>query len=541
MTQRVALYARYSTDKQRETSIDDQLRQARGRAEREGWEIVTQHADEGTSGSVPVALRKGGKALLADALAGRFDVLIVEGLDRLSREVGEQETITKRLEYRGVRIIGTSDGYDSQGKGKKVMRIARGLVNELYLDDLREKTHRGLAGQFDRGFHVGGVCYGYRSEPTPDGKGRCLVIDDTQAATVRQVFELFADGHSTRAIAHRLNAQGVASPRGGTWAVSALYGDTKRGAGMLNNEQYAGRQVWNRRQWLKDPETGKRRYVDRPQAEWQVRETPELRIVSPELWARVRNRQRTGPKTGGTRSGRGAAPRSLFSGLLRCSTCGGPMVAVDRYRYGCNINQDRGATVCPNPLRVKREAVERRLLAVLRDELFSGEALAELQAEVRQLLAAQARDARDDSGEHQRRLVALQAEIARLVDAVAAVGISTALAARLQAAEAEQADTQRQMDNITQRATAPAELLDDVMARYRRLVLNLGQVLEEDEDRTRVRQMLAELLGPVVIGADEDGKPWAEIEETTERLIQAVGGSMGLVAGARFELATFGL
>ena len=100
MTQRVALYARYSTDKQRETSIDDQLRQAHERAEREGWQIVAQHADEGTSGSVPVALRRGGKALLADALAGRFDVLIVEGLDRLSRELGEQETITKRLENR---------------------------------------------------------------------------------------------------------------------------------------------------------------------------------------------------------------------------------------------------------------------------------------------------------------------------------------------------------------------------------------------------------------------------------------------------------
>jgi len=74
---RAVLYARYSTDRQRETSIDDQLRAARERAHREGWEIVAQHADEGISGSVPVALRPGGKALLAAALAGRFEVLIV--------------------------------------------------------------------------------------------------------------------------------------------------------------------------------------------------------------------------------------------------------------------------------------------------------------------------------------------------------------------------------------------------------------------------------------------------------------------------------
>ena len=59
--------------------------------------------------STPVALRPGGKALLADALAGRFDVLILEGLDRLSRELGEAETMVKRLEHRGIRIVGTAD------------------------------------------------------------------------------------------------------------------------------------------------------------------------------------------------------------------------------------------------------------------------------------------------------------------------------------------------------------------------------------------------------------------------------------------------
>jgi site-specific DNA recombinase len=184
---RAALYARYSTDKQRETSIADQLRAAEARVQREAWAIVARHADEGVSGSVPVALRAGGKALLADALAGRFDVLVVEGLDRLSRELGEAEQLVKRLEHRGIRIVGTADGYDSQAKGRKVMRIARGLVNELYLDDLREKTHRGLAGQFDRGYHVGGVQYGYRSEPTPDGRGQ-VVAGGRNPSTRRLTF-----------------------------------------------------------------------------------------------------------------------------------------------------------------------------------------------------------------------------------------------------------------------------------------------------------------------------------------------------------------
>lgn len=126
MVMRAALYARYSTDRQRETSIGDQLRAAHDRAAREGWPIVATHADEGISGSTPVALRPGGKALPADALAGRFDVLILEGLDRLSRDLGEADTLVKRLEHRGIRIVGTADGYDRQRRGTGLQRQKAG-------------------------------------------------------------------------------------------------------------------------------------------------------------------------------------------------------------------------------------------------------------------------------------------------------------------------------------------------------------------------------------------------------------------------------
>ena len=521
---RALLYARYSTDKQRESSIDDQLRAARDRAAREGWDIVAQHADEGISGSTPVALRPGGKALLADALAGRFDVLILEGLDRLSREIGEAESITKRLEHRGIRIVGTADGYDSEARGRKVMRIARGLVNELYLDDLREKTHRGLAGQFDRGFHVGGVCLGYTTEPTPCGRGRQLVVDAGQAATVLRIFEQFAAGVSARAIVHRLNADGVASPRGGTWAVSALVGDSKRGAGVLNNELYIGRQVWNRRQWLKDPDSGKRRYVDRPAEEWQVRLAPELRIVPDDLWQAVRGRGRNGSPRG-TRRGGGATPKTLFAGLLRCAACGGPMVAIDARRYGCNRHTDRGATVCDNAAAYKRQRVDAALLGVVREELLSPAALAELHQAVRAALKAAAAPtsaARVSAGRRQ----ALQAEIARLVDAVATMGLSAALQARLAAAEAELAS----LPPDAPRPAAPALTAEAVMAGYKRQLLQLQAVLDAEADRDQARTLLADLLGPVTLVTDEAGA-WAEMEEPAARVALA-GSPLEVVAGA---------
>lgn len=529
---RVALYARFSTDLQRQTSISDQLVAARERAAREGWQVTIERADEGVSGSVPVALRLGGKALLADALAGRFEVLIVEGLDRLSRDMGEQDQVVKRLEYRGLRLIGTSDGYDTLAKGRKVMRVARGLVNELYLDDLRDKTHRGLAGQFARGLSAGGRSFGYRTEDAGPQGGRRMVIDEAEATHVRWIFEQAAAGYSLRAIAHQLNERKVASPRGGTWAVSALFGSAERGLGLLNNEIYIGRVVWNRRQWVKDPETGSRRYIERPRSEWQERQAPELRIVDQDLWDRVHGRHRPGPAVGTGRQ-RGAVAKTLFGGLLTCQTCAGPMIAINRERYGCGVHKDRGNAVCDNGASFLRDVVDRRLVAELREELLHPGALTELQGAVRAITAAQRRNADSGQDGQKKRLKQLQSEIERLVDAVAAMGHSAAIAGRLQAAEAERVQLEAHLASVQTPATD--QLVDDVTARYKRMVLELQRVLTEEADRQQTRQILADMLGPVTLLRDrETGESFAELDEPAERLLSAaVGESLKVVARAR--------
>ena len=151
------------------TSIDDQFAGARRLAAQSGHQVVAEFADEELSGSTPVDQRPGGRAMLDAARAGRFGVLIIEALDRLSRNLGDQERVVELLEFRGVRIIGVMDGYDSQAEGRELARGMRGLINAQFLRDLSKKTHRGQAGQFSRGRHVGGVQYGYRSEPAPDG------------------------------------------------------------------------------------------------------------------------------------------------------------------------------------------------------------------------------------------------------------------------------------------------------------------------------------------------------------------------------------
>ena len=537
---RVALYARFSTDLQRQTSISDQLIAARARAEIEGWPVVIEHGDEGVSGAVPVALRPGGKALLGDASSGRFEVLIVEGLDRLSRDMGEQDLVVKRLEYWGIRLIGTSDGYDSLAKGRKVMRVARGLVNELYLDDLRDKTHRGLAGQFTRGMSAGGRSYGYRSEIAP--QGHRLVIDEAEAEHVRWIFDRFVEGWSPISIVHELNRRGIPSPRGKVWAISAVHGSAARGLGLLNNELYVGRVYWNRRQWLKEPDSGKRRYVERPPEEWQVREQQDLRIVDARTWelARERIAKKAARGQAVAQANKGGRPtRTLFGGLLRCANCGGPVVATDSRVYSCSIHKDRGPTACSSKLQVRRKDLDSRLLSVVQHELRRPDALLEFQTEVRTQLAAHSERNGKDSNDARQRLTQIQMEIDRLVDAIASVGGSTALMKRLQLLEKEAAELEKAALPV-QTTTTPA--LDNIVARYQQMLLELQRRLESEKDRERTREILREMLGPITLVGDDTGAIYAEMKNPAEQLL-AVGGVMPLtlVARAGFEPATFGL
>lgn len=510
---RAAFYGRFSTDRQRETSIADQAHICAARAVALGLTLEIQHSDEGISGSTPVMARPGGKQLLADALAGRFDVLIIEGLDRLSRDMVEQEQVIRRLEHRGVRIIGVSDGYDSDSSARKLHRGMRGLINEVYLDDLRAKTHRGLAGQVGRGMHAGGLSYGYRSVPA-DG-GHRLEVEPTAAGWVRWIFQHYADGWSVQRIAHELNRLGVPSLRGGTWAVSAIYGNPLRLAGVLNNELYIGRYIWNRSQWIKDPDTGKRIRVDRPRDEWSVRDMPELRILPDELWQAVRDRMSSTRLEGGR--GRGGKPSTLFGGLLRCVHCGGPVVAISGSTYGCAARKDRGQHVCPG-VRTPRMATDKRLLGLIRDDLLSPEAFAFLQAEISTLMDESRRAARHAASNWRLRLAEIDNEIERLTDAIAQMGFSPALAERLKEAERMKAKIQADA------APKPRSSVDAAAAveRYRRMLLDLEAAVSKDIERAR--KLVSQILGAITI-ENVDDQTWAILRPESEqgRLLLAAG------------------
>lgn len=212
---KAVIYARYSSNHQKETSIEDQVRICRERAEREGYSITEYYKDSAVSGA-SLLLRDGMQQLLQDAMLRKFDVVIAEALDRLSRDQADIANLFKQLQFHGIKIITLAEGeVDELHVGLK------GTINALFLKDLANKTRRGLRGRIEQGKSGGGISYGYdvvkafASDGTPIKGDRTINHDHVKI--INRIFNEYAVGRSPKAIAISLNKVGIIGPSGKGW------------------------------------------------------------------------------------------------------------------------------------------------------------------------------------------------------------------------------------------------------------------------------------------------------------------------------------
>jgi site-specific DNA recombinase len=302
-----------------------------------------------------------------------------------------------------------------------------------------------------------------------------------------------------------------------------------------------GLYVWNKTCWQKDPDTGKRRVVTRPSAEWIHARMPELQIVPDELAQRVQARHaraaaaganvREGIRRSGHKPGRN--PGYLFSSLLKCGICGGSMVIIGGQgkwkTYGCATHKDGGEAACSNGLTAKLPIVEARLLRRVKEDLFTPELAAEVERRYARAAARQPKQPAND-----KRIAELTAEVENLTEAIAggALRASKALGARLAAAEGE-------LDRLSRAQVASRKLVRmplPVGERYQRLVANVEAELGRDvhKARTALRQIVGNEI-PVL--PHESGKHLvARIGLDTEALMASGASEIFVVAGGCFEL-----
>ncbi len=555
---RAVIYARYSSDLQSEASIEDQIEICRRYAQSQNWSIVEIYSDAAISGAS--RFRPGFQKLLGDAGSGRFDIVICEAIDRLGRRLADTADLQDQLSFHKIRLFTPSLGEITQ-----IHVAVMGMMAQMALKDLGEKTKRGLLGRVLKGQSAGGLAYGYRIIQKADGT-KDKIIDDAEALIVERIFSEYAAGKSPEAIARDLNKQGIEGPHGRIWSNTTLRGQSKRGTGLLNNELYHGELVWNRCSYVKDPRTGKRVARPNPQEQWERTSVPHLKIIDDDLWERVKTRQRllseafaeNQPDPSVNALNATHRPRFVLSGLLRCGCCGGGYTIKSRDRFGCAAVKQKGT--CQNSRTITRQELEARVFSGLKDRLMAPELIAEFVRGYQEDVERERKERRKEEAQRTKRLADIDRKIEGILRAIEDGLYEPAMKARLNELKAEQVALSHEASQVDEHVfdilTHP-RLAEIYARRIERLMDELNR-----PDNAEAGELIRSLIEKIELHPRQDSKgldallfgdlagilALCDAAEDNKKRPAAIDAGrrisscrMSVVAGAGFEPTTFRL
>jgi len=372
---RASIYARYSDQEQRPTSIDDQLRRTRQKAEELGFTVAEEHVyiDAAITGQgKELAKRAAYNRLIQAWEKGDFEVIIVDEVARLARASLEFAHLEQRIERTHVRLI-SCDGLDTLNPGWQLQFGISGLMAAHFIRETRHRVVRGMQGQLERGFMIAKAPFGYRAVKVGDKDnegGTIWEVEEEKAKWVKEIFNMRFQGRSLNAIAERMNREGVSCPRNprlgekGYWRPGTVFQ-------LLANTIYRGVFVYNGSAYSKAKATREKRTLKPVEYE-----RPDLRIVEDRVWHACN-------APAGSRPFRGGG-RHVLAGLATCGVCAGTM----SFRTGgssaalhcskCAQQRRVGKPNAPTQVSyVAAEALQRALLHVLRRFLFGDERVRE--------------------------------------------------------------------------------------------------------------------------------------------------------------------
>ena len=223
---RAVIYPRYSSDNQREESIEGQIRECMEYAERNGITIVGTYIDRAISAKTDN--RPEFQRMIKDSYKGLFDLVIVWKLDRFARNRYDSAYYKNILKKNGVKVVSAKEHIGDGAEGIILESMLEGYA-EYYSVELAEKINRGLTENALKGkLNGGSIPIGYRLT-----KEKSLEIDEETAPTVLEVFTRYADGEKMTAIAKDMTLRGVTSRYGNKITLNIIHH-------MLKNRRYLG-------------------------------------------------------------------------------------------------------------------------------------------------------------------------------------------------------------------------------------------------------------------------------------------------------------
>ena len=409
----VALYARVSTTKQadKDLSIPDQLRQMRDWCKRNGHAIAKEYVEPGASATDD--RRPEFQQMISDASLkpSPYEVIVVHSLSRFFRDMIEFALYERRLNKSGCKVVSITQITSDDSAGQMARQIFS-MFDEYQSKETGKHTLRALQENARQGFFNGSKPpFGYKTQeldlPAAKGKKKRLVIDETEAPTVRRIFELYDRGLNGAEmgplqIASHLDERGV-KRRGAKWRRNTVQS-------LLSDSAYMGDYVFNKKDM-------KAQQI-KPADQWiQVSIDP---IIDRQVFAAVaaKRHQRSPAVT----PARVVTTPTLLTGLLRCQNCGASMTTATgkggRYQYyKCNTRISRGAGACRTPP-VNMQKMDDLVLTAFADKVLTPERLKDMLHEMKQHLK-QANSGQDETLRTlKKELVELETATNRLYEAV---------------------------------------------------------------------------------------------------------------------------
>lgn len=308
---KAVIYARYSSHNQREESIESQLRVCHEYATREGLDVIREYTDSalsGTSDNRPAFQR-----MIADSAKRQFEVVLVYSVDRFARERYDAAIYRKKLKDNGARIISVTQPIDDSPEGVLLESLLEGLA-EYYSKNLARGVKRGMRENALKCMAVGGIVpTGYKV----DRNTKKYVIDEPKAAIIKEIFDLYANGHAIVDICKICNSRGYRTSRNQPFTRNSM-------STILKNRKYTGLYVFED--------------IEIPGGMPQ--------IVDQETFDKVQARMASGKKIKSRKHG---DVDFILTGKLFCGHCGNPMVGTSGtsksgqtyYYYTCRIHGNK--------------------------------------------------------------------------------------------------------------------------------------------------------------------------------------------------------
>lgn len=499
---RAVIYARYSSDNQRDESIDAQVRLCKDYIKSKGYMLVQVYADEAVSGRTDD--RAQFQQMLTDAKAGLFDVVVTDKVDRFARDKCDSAVHKRYLRKKcGVRVEYASQRIDETPEGMMLESVLESLA-EYYSMNLARETMKGLTENALRGWHTGGIPpFGLKvvSRVVEGKEVKTYDIDPDQAPVVRKIFEMY-DAGATYGDIMAATKDDMIRLRGRPLSKNSIHD-------ILRNEKYTGTFVFKKG-------TKKEHKRTRP----DVIKVPNAfpAIVPRELWERVQVKMDKRKRSPGERARGKAKEVYLLTGLIYCGKCRSAFIGnrnvgkTEKKRYAyykCGL-KDRSKECKAKTIR--KEVVEQIVIDDIKQNIFSPRAKAGLRKKFESYLQARPKSIDKRITQIKKEIAGVDKVINNLIAAVELGKGSAALIERLEIQEERKKELQNELLNLEAKKEKPVEigLVDELLKKAEKEFENadnpekVRQIIQLFVDRVIVHDDKVEVITKIKIPAGDD-------------------------------------